>query len=61
MKTSLDHLPRRKQTELQRAVDVLFAEFDDMLKLATQPEKKRGRILKIILYGSYARGDWVED
>ena len=61
MKTSLDHLPRRKQTELQRAVDVLFAEFDDMLKLATSQQKKRGRILKIILYGSYARGDWVED
>jgi len=61
LKTSLDHLPRRKQTELQRAVDVLFAEFDDMLKLATSQQKKRGRILKIILYGSYARGDWVED
>ena len=61
MKTSLDHLPRRKQTELQRVVDVLFTEFDDMLKLATSPQQKRGRILKIILYGSYARGDWVED
>jgi len=61
LKTSLDHLPRRKQRELQRAVDVLFAEFDDMLKLATSQQKKRGRILKIILYGSYARGDWVED
>ena len=61
MKTSLDHLPRRKQTELKRVVDVLFAEFDDMLKLATSQQKKRGRILKIILYGSYARGDWVED
>ncbi len=61
MKTSLDHLPRRKQTELKRAVDVLFTEFDDMLKLATSQQKKRGRILKIILYGSYARGDWVED
>jgi predicted nucleotidyltransferase len=22
---------------------------------------KRGRILKLILFGSYARGDWVED
>jgi len=61
LKTSLDHLPRRKQTELKRVVDVLFAEFDDMLKLATSQQKKRGRILKIILYGSYARGDWVED
>jgi predicted nucleotidyltransferase/HEPN domain-containing protein len=61
LKTSLDHLPRRKQTELKRVVDVLFTEFDDMLKLATSQQKKRGRILKIILYGSYARGDWVED
>ena len=28
---------------------------------ATQAWKKRGRILKVILYGSYARGDWVDD
>lgn len=29
--------------------------------LATNEWKKKGRILKVILYGSYARGDWVDE
>src|SRR3546814_13495534 len=39
----------------------LFEEFEDALALATQQWKKRGRIEKIILYDSYARGDWVDE
>jgi predicted nucleotidyltransferase/HEPN domain-containing protein len=61
MRTDLDHLPDKKRRDLDRAVKVLFAEFEDATRLATQKWKKQGRILKIILYGSYARGDWVED
>ncbi len=61
MKTSIDHLPVAKQRELARIVEILHEEFDDALKLATSEKKKRGRILKIILFGSYARGGWVED
>ncbi|RYY23406.1 MAG: HEPN domain-containing protein [Sphingomonadales bacterium] len=61
MKTDLDHLPSQKQRELQHVVRVLFEEFEREIGLATQPWKKRGRILKVILYGSYARGDWVDD
>ncbi|MEI9852275.1 MAG: HEPN domain-containing protein [Sphingomonas sp.] len=61
MKTDLDHLPSSKQRELQHVVRVLFEEFEREIGLATQPWKKRGRILKVILYGSYARGDWVDD
>ncbi|MCP3923174.1 MAG: HEPN domain-containing protein [Desulfobacterales bacterium] len=46
MKTSLEHLPEQKRQELQRAVEIIREELDlDML----------------ILFGSYARGDWVED
>ncbi len=46
MKTSLQHLPEQKQKELQRAIEIIREEIDlDML----------------ILFGSYARGDWVED
>ncbi|WP_089728686.1 HEPN domain-containing protein [Candidatus Thiosymbion oneisti] len=46
MKTSLEHLPEQKQQELQRAIEIIREEIDlDML----------------ILFGSYARGDWVED
>ncbi|ASJ62361.1 nucleotidyltransferase and HEPN domain-containing protein (plasmid) [Sinorhizobium meliloti] len=61
MKTSLDHLPQRKQRELARIVEVLHEEFEDALKEATADFKKRGRILKIILFGSYARGTWVDE
>lgn len=61
MRTDLDHLPASKQRELQHVVRVLFEEFEAALKSASQPWKKQGRILKLVLYGSYARGDWVED
>ena len=61
MKTDLDHLPKAKQRELAHVVRVLFEEFEEQTARATQVWKKRGRILKIILYGSYARGDWIDD
>lgn len=61
MRTSLDHLPPAKQTELKRLVDILHEEFDDALKGATADFKKKGRILKIILFGSYARGTYVDE
>lgn len=61
MKTDLDHLPGGKQQDLARIAEILFAEFEDATSLSTQKWKKQGRILKVILYGSYARGDWVAD
>jgi predicted nucleotidyltransferase/HEPN domain-containing protein len=61
MRTDLDHLPAAKQRELERVVQVLFEEFEEARALATQDWKKKGRILKIILYGSYARGNWVDE
>jgi len=61
VKTSLDHLPDAKRRELARIVEILFAEFEDALKGRNAPHRKAGRILKIILFGSYARGDWVDD
>jgi hypothetical protein len=32
MKSSLDHLPERKQRELARVVDILHEEFQDALR-----------------------------
>ncbi|HAY07125.1 MAG TPA: nucleotidyltransferase, partial [Hyphomonas sp.] len=32
MRKDLDHLPQAKQRELQRAVDILFTEFEDAMK-----------------------------
>ena len=61
MRTDLDHLPEAKRAELARIVEILFSEFEDALACGSQPHKKQGRILKIILFGSYARGDWVDD
>ncbi|WP_129791754.1 HEPN domain-containing protein [Sphingosinicella sp. CPCC 101087] len=61
MRTDLDHLPPAKQRELERVVQILFEEFGEATSLATQEWKKKGRILKIILYGSYARGTWVDE
>jgi predicted nucleotidyltransferase/HEPN domain-containing protein len=60
MRTDLDHLPSAKQRELERVVQLLFEEMGDALMLATG-RKKAGRILKVILYGSYARGGWVDE
>lgn len=61
MKTTLDHLPPHKKRELERVVQIIFEEFEDALALAKHQWKKRGRIEKIILYGSYARGGWVDE
>lgn len=61
MRTDLDHLPARKRRDLERVVEILFAEFEDATRIATQDWKRKGRILKIVLFGSYARGDWVDD
>jgi HEPN domain-containing protein/predicted nucleotidyltransferase len=47
MKTSLFHLPDHKQAELQAIVSALIPRFAE--------------VEMIILFGSYARGTWVDD
>lgn len=61
MNRSLDHLPSLKRAELLRVVDVLKASFAEAMFTKRADRLRNGRILKIILYGSYARGDWVHD
>lgn len=61
MRDDLSHLPERQQEELGRAVHILMEEFETAIALGTQAWKRGGRILKIILFGSYARNDWVDD
>ncbi|MEP9359075.1 HEPN domain-containing protein [Sphingomonas sp. KR3-1] len=61
MRTDLDHLPPAKQRELERVVQILFEEFGDATAIANSEWKKNARILKVILYGSYARGGWVDE
>lgn len=58
MRTGTEHLPPQKQQEIDRILQLIFEEFEDALSLANHQWKTRGKILKIILYGSHARGDW---
>jgi len=60
MRTDLDHLPPAKQRDLERVLKILFEEFEEAQGNATG-RRKRARILKVILYGSYARGGWVDE
>ncbi len=59
MRTDVDHLPAAKQRELERIVEILFDEFGQATENATG-RRKGARVLKVILFGSHARGDWVD-
>ena len=48
MKTSLEHLPELKREELQEIVKIIL-------------DKSGKKTEMILLFGSHARGDWVED
>ena len=61
MSSDIDHLPPIQQGELERVKQLLMAEFSEAISRATQPWKKNGKILKIILFGSYSRDDWVDE
>ena len=61
MKTSVEHLPEGKQRELAFVVEAIRDGFAFAIARRTMPALRGGRLLKVILFGSYARGDWVED
>lgn len=61
MGMELADLPRHRQDDLRRILLIIFDEFDRALATATQPWKKAGRILKIVLYGSHGRGGPVDN
>jgi predicted nucleotidyltransferase len=61
MKSDLDHLPDAKRHELAFVVESLRKGFEFAIARRTMPRLRGGKLLKIVLFGSYARGDWVED
>ncbi|MBB3860881.1 putative nucleotidyltransferase/HEPN domain-containing protein [Novosphingobium hassiacum] len=61
MRKDVDHLPPIQQQELERVTQILMDEFTVAISRATQPWKKNGKIQKIVLFGSYSRGDWVDE
>jgi predicted nucleotidyltransferase/HEPN domain-containing protein len=61
MRTTLDHLPERNQQEIRTLVRLLLETFKASFSHTSALGKRGGRILKIILFGSYAKGSWVND
>jgi len=61
MAKALKSIPAAKRRELDRVVEILTQSFAEATSTRRADRLKNGRILKIILFGSYARGDWVED
>jgi uncharacterized protein len=61
MRRPLRKLPAGKQRELEHAVQIIEEGFAKATRTRRADRLKNGRILKIILFGSYARGDWVHD
>jgi uncharacterized protein len=61
MKTNLDHLPAAKQHELEHIKTVFMREFEVAIAGGTQPWRRNGKILKLILFGSFSRTDWVDE
>jgi predicted nucleotidyltransferase len=61
MKSDVDFLPEAKRRELAFVVDLVRKGFAFAVERRTMPKLRGGRLLKVILFGSYARGDWVED
>lgn len=64
MRSDLDHLPERQQRELLRVRDHLLSGFESARTGgggATQTWRRNGQVLKIILFGSYSRSDWVDE
>jgi predicted nucleotidyltransferase/HEPN domain-containing protein len=58
---TLDYLPASKRRELARVLEILFDEVQSFQAHKQSDRKTGGKVLKVILYGSYSRGDWVED
>lgn len=64
VRADLDHLPHRQQHELERVRTTLLTEFEAAIHSGgggTQSWRRDGKVLKIILFGSYARTDWVDE
>ncbi len=58
---TLDHLPAAKRRELARVLEIIFSEVEQFRATKLSAKRANSQVLKVILYGSYARGDWVED
>src|SRR5262245_34155798 len=58
---TLDDLPPVRQRELKRILQLIFKSLHAWQRTELLARKKEARILKVILFGSQARGEAVED
>ncbi len=59
IKTSLDHLPERKQNIITEIRRLTLNEVDAYAE--SKSGKRQGQVVWLVLFGSYARGDYVEN
>jgi uncharacterized protein len=60
IRTYLDHLPEQKQHHITTIRDVILDDVEAFVK-STNGKKTHYRIVHIILFGSYAKGTYVDD
>ena len=61
MASRLRFLPEGKRDELDFVVEIVREGFAHATERRTMPHLRDAQLLKILLFGSYARGNWVED
>lgn len=61
MKDRLDHLNLQKQREIAHIRKVILEELQARISSSRSERVRSYRVLKIVLYGSFARGTWFED
>tara|TARA_R110000850_G_scaffold230981_1_gene355930 strand:+ start:6043 stop:6999 length:957 start_codon:yes stop_codon:yes gene_type:complete len=61
VKNSLDHLNLQKQKEVAYIRKVILEELETRLRKSKSKRVASYRILKLVLYGSFARGTWFDD
>lgn len=60
IKTDLGHLPEQKQHHITTIRDLILDSVDDVVKKSSG-KKRDWRVVHIILFGSYAKGSYVDD
>lgn len=61
MKDRLDHLNLQKQREVTHIRKVILEELQARLSASRSERVRSYRVLKLVLYGSFARGTWFDD
>ncbi|HAY07624.1 MAG TPA: nucleotidyltransferase [Hyphomonas sp.] len=61
MKDRLDHLNLQKQREVAHIRKVILEELQARLAASSSARVRSYRVLKLVLYGSFARGTWFDD